>query len=79
MNAVTILPREIEKFNALADTWWDEDGAMWPLHRLNALRVPYIEAQLRQHFKLASDTGLDNLSIVDKYFKPHFPQIAKVS
>lgn len=35
-------PAEIERFNGLATTWWDPDGPMWPLHKLNAARVPYI-------------------------------------
>ncbi|MEM1154737.1 MAG: bifunctional 2-polyprenyl-6-hydroxyphenol methylase/3-demethylubiquinol 3-O-methyltransferase UbiG [Pseudomonadota bacterium] len=41
MNA-SVDPAEIERFNALADQWWDPTGPMWPLHRLNATRVPYI-------------------------------------
>ncbi len=33
---------EIEKFDALADDWWDEDGPMAPLHRFNPLRIAFI-------------------------------------
>ena len=33
-------PAEIERYNALAETWWQPDGPMWPLHRLNRLRAP---------------------------------------
>ena len=33
---------EIARFDALASTWWDPTGPMWPLHTLNAARVPFI-------------------------------------
>lgn len=65
MNATTILPEEIKKFNLLADTWWDTTGPMWPLHRLNAVRVPFIQAQVQQHLGLAPETTLDNISVLD--------------
>ena len=45
-------PREVEKFNKLAATWWDASGPMWPLHRLNGLRSTYIVRRLVEHFKL---------------------------
>jgi len=38
--------REIERFNALAATWWDSEGPMWPLHKLNRFRVAVIRQQL---------------------------------
>lgn len=44
---------EIERFNALAETWWDTTGPMWPLHKLNAVRVPFILEVLSQQ-KLVS-------------------------
>lgn len=65
MNATTILPEEIKKFNDLAATWWDETGPMWPLHRLNALRVPFIDAQIHEHLDLTPDATLQNVSILD--------------
>ena len=33
---------EVSKFEALADTWWDPQGDMAPLHAINPLRVDYI-------------------------------------
>ena len=44
----TVSQAEIDKFNQLAATWWDPQGPMWPLHRLNALREPYVLARLRE-------------------------------
>ncbi len=40
--AVTTNRDEIGKFNELAATWWDPAGPMWPLHKLNATRAPFI-------------------------------------
>lgn len=36
---------QLAHFNALADGWWDEDGALRMLHAMNPLRLDYI----RQH------------------------------
>lgn len=38
-------PDEIEKFAALAGTWWDAAGPMAPLHRLNPVRIAYVRDQ----------------------------------
>jgi 2-polyprenyl-6-hydroxyphenyl methylase/3-demethylubiquinone-9 3-methyltransferase len=47
MNTATTTNREeISRFNALAATWWDPAGPMWPLHRLNDLRLPFIRDTL---------------------------------
>jgi 2-polyprenyl-6-hydroxyphenyl methylase/3-demethylubiquinone-9 3-methyltransferase len=35
-------PKEMARFNALAATWWDSNGPMWPLHKLNQFRVQVI-------------------------------------
>ncbi len=37
-------PAEIEKFDALASRFWDPNGEFGPLHRLNPLRLGYVEA-----------------------------------
>jgi 2-polyprenyl-6-hydroxyphenyl methylase/3-demethylubiquinone-9 3-methyltransferase len=41
---------EVARFSALADRWWDPDGPMRPLHRMNPLRVGWIDARIRQRF-----------------------------
>ena len=55
---------EIDRFNQLAAQWWQEDGPMWPLHRLNALRLPYVIAQVRKHIAGTGKT-LEDLHILD--------------
>ena len=36
-------PQEIAKFSALAHRWWDPDSEFKPLHRINPLRLEWIE------------------------------------
>jgi 2-polyprenyl-6-hydroxyphenyl methylase/3-demethylubiquinone-9 3-methyltransferase len=38
----TIDAREIGQFDSLGAQWWNEDGPMRPLHRLNPIRMQYI-------------------------------------
>lgn len=38
----TIDNAEIEKFDRMAATWWDPDGDMKPLHRMNPVRLDFI-------------------------------------
>jgi 2-polyprenyl-3-methyl-5-hydroxy-6-metoxy-1,4-benzoquinol methylase len=38
----TVDPAEIAKFSKLSDEWWDPNGNMAPLHKINPLRLTYI-------------------------------------
>ena len=60
----TAVETEIRKFGALASRWWDPDGPMKPLHRMNPLRTGWIArriaaAQGRQGTDLTGLTLLD--------------------
>ena len=55
---VTTSAAEIERYNALAETWWQPDGPMWPLHRLNALRAPYVVGKIVEHLPRSDGAGL---------------------
>ena len=59
----TLDPSEIVKFNALSKLWWDPDGKMWPLHRLNELRVPFVLREIKKHFQKKTLQGLRVLDI----------------
>jgi len=37
----TALQAEITKFDALAARWWDPNGPMKPLHRMNPVRIGF--------------------------------------
>lgn len=41
---------EVERFSALAESWWDPKGSMAPLHRLNPARLGFLRQALAAHF-----------------------------
>jgi 2-polyprenyl-6-hydroxyphenyl methylase/3-demethylubiquinone-9 3-methyltransferase len=47
----TVDPDEIARFSALADTWWDPEGPMRPLHRLNPTRLAWIRDRISRRFE----------------------------
>ncbi|MBT8086769.1 MAG: bifunctional 2-polyprenyl-6-hydroxyphenol methylase/3-demethylubiquinol 3-O-methyltransferase UbiG [Gammaproteobacteria bacterium] len=69
MNAVdsTVDAREVDYYTRMADAWWDSDGAFWPLHTLNRLRVSYIRSHVCRHFSLdaSEEKPLKGLRILD--------------
>ncbi len=54
-------PDEIARFDALASRWWDPNGPMRPLHRMNPARIAWVTAQIGRHFPGA--TGLRLLDV----------------
>ncbi len=50
-------PAEIEKFEQLADQWWNENGDFKPLHQLNPLRLEYIDGHANIVGKKVLDVG----------------------
>lgn len=48
--AGTVDQEEIERFSALAETWWDPKGSMAPLHKLNPARLRFLRDALAAHF-----------------------------
>jgi len=41
---------EVARFDALAARWWDPEGPMRPLHRLNPVRLAYLRDEACRHF-----------------------------
>lgn len=39
-------PSELQKFGALAEQWWDVNGAFKPLHQLNPLRLAFVQQHI---------------------------------
>lgn len=58
----TVDAQEVGQFDALGDQWWDENGPMRPLHRLNPVRMRYIRDAITQKPGLKP---LKGLSIAD--------------
>jgi 2-polyprenyl-6-hydroxyphenyl methylase/3-demethylubiquinone-9 3-methyltransferase len=50
---------EVRKFDRLADSWWDPDGPMKPLHRMNSLRIGWIAQRVRARFGTLAVRMLD--------------------
>ncbi len=49
--------QEIEKFDQLADQWWDINGPMQALHAMNPPRLAFIEKQTALHNQTVLDVG----------------------
>lgn len=48
---------EVAKFDAMAARWWDPEGAFKPLHRINPLRLDYVESHARLRDAGVVDVG----------------------
>jgi len=61
------MPQEVARFDAIGEAWWDEDGPMAPLHRLNPLRIGWARETIARHFKLEAPAGLalKGVSLID--------------
>jgi 2-polyprenyl-6-hydroxyphenyl methylase / 3-demethylubiquinone-9 3-methyltransferase len=58
---------EIARFNALARDWWDPNGPMKPLHRLNPARLAFMRDEALAHFNrdARAMAPFDGLSLLD--------------
>ena len=63
----TIDPKEVAKFEAMADEWWDLNGKFKPLHMLNPCRLDYIVSQISLEFDrdIKSKEPFKGLNILD--------------
>src|SRR3954466_6991387 len=63
----TVDPAEVAKFSKLSDEWWDPNGKMAPLHKINPLRLSYIrDAACRKFDRNIRKLGcLSGLRILD--------------
>ena len=48
---------EIQKFDEIANAWWDEEGDFKPLHQINPLRVNFIKERINLRGKKVLDVG----------------------
>ncbi len=44
---MTVSPIEVARFDALASEWWDANGPMRPLHRMNPARIAWVAERAR--------------------------------
>ncbi len=66
-NATAVSAAEVARFAALAPAWWDENGPMAPLHRLNPVRLRFMHTALEAHFGREPDAAqlLRGLHVLD--------------
>jgi 2-polyprenyl-6-hydroxyphenyl methylase / 3-demethylubiquinone-9 3-methyltransferase len=50
-------PKEIARFDAIAQRWWDPHGEFRPLHALNPVRLDYVDARAGLTGKRVLDVG----------------------
>ncbi|WP_407074447.1 bifunctional 2-polyprenyl-6-hydroxyphenol methylase/3-demethylubiquinol 3-O-methyltransferase UbiG [Psychrobacter sp. CAL346-MNA-CIBAN-0220] len=71
VNTVTnVDPSEVDKFNKLANEWWDNTGAFATLHQINPLRLNWIEENVKRGYisnrsDKSADTGITGKKILD--------------
>ena len=67
LDKTTVSDNEVLQFEALANQWWDADGAFAPLHKINPVRLAYIKDHLCDYFNLnpLGATSLKHISIID--------------
>ncbi len=56
MPTATVSETEVARFDALAARWWDKDGPMRPLHRMNPARIAWTVARIAEAFPDAAGT-----------------------
>src|ERR1700749_3732634 len=66
-SSTTVDPSEVAKFSRLSAEWWDPNGKMAPLHKINPLRLGYIRDAAARKFErnVRSLNCLGGLRILD--------------
>ena len=66
MSINTINKEEIEKFNKIAEEWWNPNGKFKPLHKFNPIRIEYIKNNIVKDFDISSNhKPLKGINILD--------------
>lgn len=64
----TVDQRELDHYRKLASLWWDRSGPFWPLHKLNEIRIEWIQDQLLKSGLVQSnstDLPFADLNVLD--------------
>ncbi len=66
MSNNTVNRKELQKFNKIANEWWDPNGKFKPLHKFNPIRIEYIKNNVIKDFNITSiNKPLRGISILD--------------
>ena len=65
--AASIDAAEIARFEAIGEDWWNPEGSMRALHRINPLRIAWLRDLMIGHFRLqrGATAPLSGLTILD--------------
>lgn len=55
---MSVNAKEVEKFSAMADDWWNENGKFAPLHAMNPIRIGFIKDHVLKKFKTFKDLNI---------------------
>jgi 2-polyprenyl-6-hydroxyphenyl methylase/3-demethylubiquinone-9 3-methyltransferase len=61
-------PEEVDRFDRMAEDWWNPRGPMRALHQFNPVRVEYLRRLFTKHFRKdapGADRSLEGLAILD--------------
>jgi 2-polyprenyl-6-hydroxyphenyl methylase/3-demethylubiquinone-9 3-methyltransferase len=58
MSSTSVSVAEVARFDALAAEWWDPNGPMRPLHRMNPARIGWIAERVARRFPTSTATRL---------------------
>jgi 2-polyprenyl-6-hydroxyphenyl methylase / 3-demethylubiquinone-9 3-methyltransferase len=64
----SVIDEEVARFDALGADWWDPDGPMAPLHRLNPTRIAWLRDTIAAHFRHTGggdEPPLKGLAVLD--------------
>ncbi len=66
MSNNTINKEEVEKFDKIAEEWWNPNGKFKPLHKFNPIRIEYIKNNIIKDFNISlNHKPLEGISILD--------------
>ena len=57
MDRTNVDQEEVNKFSSMAEEWWDPDGKFGPLHKINHLRLHYVDGIAQLSGKDVLDVG----------------------
>ncbi|MFL2733024.1 MAG: bifunctional 2-polyprenyl-6-hydroxyphenol methylase/3-demethylubiquinol 3-O-methyltransferase UbiG [Gammaproteobacteria bacterium] len=66
---MNIDPNEKEKFNKIAEEWWDPSGKFAPLHKINPLRANYVSEKIDLKNKKIIDVACGGGLLAEALFK----------
>lgn len=67
LEAPTVAQDEVARFARLASRWWDPEGPLKPLHKMNPARLDFLTAKFARHFArdLESPQPFNGLTLLD--------------